>query len=271
MSMETQATIPEVLVTGIGSRPSVPVWASGSGTKPELVSNEEIEQRDLLPDLLIVRAETPKVFLEHHRFVAVLARKQQEASGPAIILIEFKKTGRAYEPEVLAEVLRAFRERADVRLVVEPGQAKGAFVDAIVQVIARKGKPTESHMQQDADPFAKVKEIVDATADLRTERGNLSAARIADTFEISVAELAKLVGKTRQAVSQRDDSKSIQKALLPFERVARLRSVLGENFKKWLRIPNRRFADKAPLDVILAGKVKIAAELVEDMLTGTPS
>jgi hypothetical protein len=137
-------------------------------------------------------------------------------------------------------------------------------------VIARREEPTGANEHRDVDPFAGVKEIVDSTADLRTGSGNLSAARVAEAFGISVAELAGLIGKTRQAVSQRDESKSIQEALLPYERVARLRAVLGQNFKKWLRIPNRELADRVPLDVIREGNVKVAAELVEDMLTGTP-
>ena len=268
--MEAQTAAPEVLVTGFGTQASIPEWATVSGKRPELVSTEDIEQRDRLPDLLIVRAKAPKEFLGHVRFVSALARKQQEMPGQAIIVIDFKKTHRAYGPELLAYVLKAFWDKTSVRLVPEPRQAKGIFVDALAHVIARREEPTGANERRDVDPFAEVKEIVDSTADLRTDSGNLSAARVAEAFGISVAELAGLIGKTRQAVSQRDESKSIQQALLPYERVARLRAVLGQNFKKWLRIPNRRLADRVPLDVIREGNVKVAADLVEDMLTGTP-
>ncbi len=256
-------------MTGIGTRASVPAWASISGRKPELVSSQEITHRERLPDVLIVRAEAPKSFLAHGKFVSSLARRQRESPGRTIILIEFKKTGRAYGPWSLADVLRPFRDRADIRLVSEPHQAKGIFVDALAQVIARIDD-APAHDRPNADPFAGVKEIIESTADLRTETGNLSAARIAEVFGIPKAELARLAGKTRQAVSQSDDAYSIQEALLPFERVARLRAVIGQNFKKWLRIPNRQLADKAPLDLILDGKVRVVADLVEDMLTGNP-
>ena len=68
--------------------------------------------------------------------------------------------------------------------------------------------------------------VIDATSDLRAKSGRLSATLVAEAFGISVAEVARSLGQSRQAVTKTSDSKSLQKDLQPFERIARLRSVL---------------------------------------------
>jgi len=60
--------------------------------------------------------------------------------------------------------------------------------------------------------------------------------------------------------------------LQPFERVARVRAVLSQNdFRKWLHLANDQLDGRTPLEAIRHGKVAVVADLVEDMLTGSPS
>jgi len=95
---------------------------------------------------------------------------------------------------------------------------------------------------------------------------------VASVFGLSVAELAALIGRTRQTASKTPDADSLQPLLQPFERVARVRAVLSQNdFRKWLHLANDELDGRTPLEAIRHGKVAVVADLVEDMLTGSPS
>jgi Protein of unknown function (DUF2384) len=114
--------------------------------------------------------------------------------------------------------------------------------------------------------------VVKATEDLRAKSGRLSANNVAFVFGLSAAELAALVGRTHQTMSITPDAESLQPLLQPFERVARIRAVLrGNDFRKWLHRGNEELDGRTPLEAIRQGKVGLVADLVEDMLTGTPS
>lgn len=122
-------------------------------------------------------------------------------------------------------------------------------------------------------PLDKVKAVVDATADLREANGNLSAARIAKVFGVSLSQLAGCLGRSKQAVSKTPDADSLQEALGYLERVARLRLVAGSDaeFRKWLRMPNDTLGNRTPLDLLAAGQWQAMADKVDDILTGMPT
>lgn len=114
--------------------------------------------------------------------------------------------------------------------------------------------------------------VVSATADLRESSGNLSAARIAEVFGVSLSQLAGWLGRSKQAVSKTPDADSLQTALEYFERVARLRLLTKDNgeFRKWLRTPHPDIEAKNPLELLGKGKWQALADHVDDMLSGTP-
>jgi hypothetical protein len=121
-------------------------------------------------------------------------------------------------------------------------------------------------------PLDEIKEVLAATADLRTRSGNLSADRVASLYGVSMNQLAGWLGKSRQAVSKTPDADSLQAGLAYFERVARLRTVIPkDNFLKWLRMRNDQLDDKEPLELLAKGEGQVVADLVDDMLTGAPA
>ena len=115
--------------------------------------------------------------------------------------------------------------------------------------------------------------LVEATGDLRAASGNLCANAVAESFGVSVNQLAGWLGRTRQAVSKTPDADSLQDGLATFEQVARLRTVLApDTFRKWLRMPNGQLGGAKPLNLLATGRQRpIVAGLVEDMLTGMPT
>jgi hypothetical protein len=121
-------------------------------------------------------------------------------------------------------------------------------------------------------PLDEVQKIVAATADLRESNGNLSARRIAELFGISLNQLAGWLRRSRQMLTKTPDADSLQPALAYFERVARLRSVVGDDdaFRKWLRMSHPNVAARNPLELLALGKWQALADFVDDILSGTP-
>ena len=108
--------------------------------------------------------------------------------------------------------------------------------------------------------------------DLRTERGRISAKLIAELYDLDQAELARWLGKQKQAIFKTPDAESLQSGLEYFERIARLRTELSDNdFVKWLRMPNEFLDDGPPFELIAEGEWQLVADLVADMITGSPT
>jgi uncharacterized protein (DUF2384 family) len=151
-----------------------------------------------------------------------------------------------------------------------------AAVDAIEPTIdvLRSSSTNEANELEPPKPsmLDKMQKVLDATKDLRTERGKLSAKLIADLYDVPQAELARWLGKQKQSVFKTPDADSLQKDLEYLERIARLRtSLTDEDFRKWLRMPNELLDGKRPIELIAEGKRQIVADLVVDMISGSPT
>lgn len=149
-------------------------------------------------------------------------------------------------------------------------------IDLLLKEVERalRGKPAakETALPRPS-PLDEIKEVLAATADLRTRGGNLSAERVASLYGVSMNQLAGWLGKSRQAVSKTPDADSLQAGLAYFERVARLRAVVksDEAFRKWLRTDSDLLDGDSPLDVMARGEWQVMADYVDDMLTGAPT
>lgn len=110
-------------------------------------------------------------------------------------------------------------------------------------------------------------------ADLRTERGNLSASRIAEVFGVSLTELGAWIGKKKTTLSRTPDAPALQSLLAPLEGIARMRGLVADDdaFRKWLRTDHRLLEGKSPLHWVQQGRLQEIADFVDDALTGQPS
>ena len=126
--------------------------------------------------------------------------------------------------------------------------------------------------QAGKSPLDRIKAVLDATSDLREENGNLSAARVAKVFGVSLGQLAGWLGRTKQALSKTPDADSLQEPLGYFERVARLRMITDgdANFRKWLRTSHELLDNAPPQELLAKGEWQALADYVEDILTGNP-
>jgi hypothetical protein len=121
-------------------------------------------------------------------------------------------------------------------------------------------------------PLDQLKAVLESTSDLREANGNLSAARVAKVFGVSLSRLAEWLGRTKQALSKTPDADSLQETLGYFERVARPRMIAqgDAEFRKWLRTPHELLDNAPPLKLLARREWQTLADYVENILTGNP-
>ncbi len=231
---------------------------------PRVVATENVRSLSQLPELTVVRAEAPAAILALQPFLKSLANGIRKTPRPAKILFVFDGVDRV-DAAKLFEVLTYFDRPADIEFMRLPGDVHFRLDEAVAKIWAEQ----DAERSRGADPLSRIKSVIAATADLRTASGRLSAQKVARAFGLAVAELAGMLGRSRQAVSKTGDAESLQPALAPFERIARLGAPLSpSDFLRWLRMPNEQLEGRSPLDAIRAGRVTEIADLAEDMLTG---
>ena len=136
---------------------------------------------------------------------------------------------------------------------------------------ALRAAPAKGVRQPRPSALDHLKEVMAVTEDLRTASGNLAADRLAKVYGVSLSQLADWLGRSRQAVAKTPDADSLQQPLAFFGRIARLRAVVSpDGFRKWLRMPNESLDGKQPLELLPSADRQVLADLVDDMLTGSP-
>ena len=256
---------PQVLLTGPGAKAQVPTWIRGRFT-PKVATARQVRQLTRLPQLTVVRAPEPESVLAEAGFLSLLADRLHETPVPARILFVFDTRSRRTDPRTLLRVLRYFDRAEAVEFARGAEQATFALDGALAKIWADQQTPTST-----ADPLGRLKSVIAATADLRSESGRLSARKVAEVLGLPLSQLAAAISKSRQTLWKTDDAEAIQELLVPFERIARLRAVLSQrDFRSWLNMANEQLDGRAPIDLVRAGKAGVVADLAEDMLTGSP-
>ena len=258
---------PPVLLTGPGAKAQVPAWISGRFS-PKVATAHQIRRLSRLPQLTVVRASEPESVLAESGFLSLLADRLHDTPSPARVLFVFDPSRRRTDPRTLLRVLRHFDRSEVVEFARGAEQATLALDSALAKIWA--DLPDEAPAPA-ADPLGRLKSVIAATADLRSEAGRLSARRVAEALGVPLSQLGAAIGKPRQTLWKTDDAEALQELLRPFERVARLRAVLTErDFRSWLNMANDQLDGRTPIDVIRRGQAGVVADLAQDMLTGSP-
>jgi len=266
MEVATKA-YPQVLLTGPGAKARVPPWIRGRFS-PKVATARQIRRLPRLPQLTVVRASEPESVLAESGFLSLLADRLHDTPVPAKVLFVFDTSRRRTDPRTLLRVLKYFDRAEAVEFARGAEQATLALDSALAKIWA--DLPDQAPAQA-ADPLGRLKRVIAATADLRSESGRLSARRVAEAMGLPISQLAAAIGKSRQTLWKTDDAEALQKPLRPFERIARLRAVLSDrDFRSWLNMANDQLDGRTPIDVIRGGQVSVVADLAEDMLSGSP-
>ncbi len=102
------------------------------------------------------------------------------------------------------------------------------------------------------------------------KQGRFSAKLVADLFGVPTSEVARWLGKSRQAVSQTPTAASLQQPLAELARVAAVRHAVADDaaFRAWLRMPQALLENRSPLDWIERGRRRQVGDFVQNILTG---
>jgi CheY-like chemotaxis protein len=104
--------------------------------------------------------------------------------------------------------------------------------------------------------------------------GRLDAKRLAAYLGLSLTALARATGKGYKAVFKSPANTALQPLLAPMHSLLlALHRVRGgrREVLAWLNTPHAELAGKRPIDLILAGRAQIVADLLEATLAGVPT
>ncbi|NBB78916.1 MAG: hypothetical protein GVY36_05650 [Verrucomicrobia bacterium] len=257
------ATTKEIPVTfaGIDGPGSVPAWARAfHATRSTLA---ELCVTSALPGIAVLQSTRPRKVIEQTDQLSKLFESYSDSTHFYSRLILGFKKAEAEEFLNLAPILAKYPGLSSrVELVRQSDDLQDALLEAITKVLA-------SHTEH--DPLAEVSSVAKVDRSLRAENGRIDAEKVAAAFGFSMAELGRQIGiKNRQTIAKTPYSEALQPLLRPYERIARLRTVLSEaDFKAWLHTPNDLLEDReAPIDYLKAGAREPLASVAENMLTG---
>ena len=114
----------------------------------------------------------------------------------------------------------------------------------------------------------------DYTAKLFNETsGRLDIRSVAEIYDLSVSELARMINVEAKTAHKTPDSTAIRDGLIPFEEVAKTLSLMRgsvSNFRRWLNASNAELNFRTPLQMIHAGQIHELAGIVRSALLGQP-
>lgn len=258
-------TVP-IFFTDSTKRSTIPVWAKKYNAKEVAYAKVMDGQR---PGVVIVHAKNSGELKRHAPQTRRLASKLSQGTSPFQVVFFFDKETKGQEAKEMASVFKLFPRLASrLNFSWSSQNLKDRVLEALVKYAAEE----EERQKEFPDALAQAKEVIAATRHLRSSSGRLSATAIASALGLKDAQMAALLGRSRQALAKTPDAPAIQQALIPFERIVRLCAVLKKpNFLAWLQRKNPHLDDLSPLEVITSGRPEVVADLVEAMLTGTPS
>jgi uncharacterized protein (DUF2384 family) len=101
----------------------------------------------------------------------------------------------------------------------------------------------------------------------------IDARRVADFFGLPLAELARLLDRSAQAVHKTPDAPALQDRLSVFVRIATALTTLFDSPQKsrvWLNAPHPDLDGTRPIELLKKRKAEVVADLLEDALLGHP-
>jgi hypothetical protein len=109
---------------------------------------------------------------------------------------------------------------------------------------------------------------------LHASSGRLDAREVSALYGVSLAALARALGRSEQAVHKTPTAPGIQPALRVYERIAAiLLHLTGSEtgLRTWMQASNPELEDETPMTLLLNGEGEVVAELLEDVLRGEPA
>ncbi len=109
---------------------------------------------------------------------------------------------------------------------------------------------------------------------LHASNGRLDAQKVSALYSISLASLARALGRSEQSVHKTPTSPRIQPALRVYERIAAMLIRLTGSeigMRTWMQASNPELEGETPLGLLLNGEGEVVADLLEGVLCGEPA
>ena len=110
-------------------------------------------------------------------------------------------------------------------------------------------------------------------AHVHDDTGDIAPSELAAVLELSQAQLARVVGVSRQLLSRSPRSVKVQRGLRRVEYLfARVRNLTGSpvNARVWLKMGHPDFGGVAPVDLLEEGRIEAVEDLVLAIELGLP-
>lgn len=248
-----------VTFAGVDRPGTVPASARGFDTVRSTVA--ELCIAAMLPEITVVQSLNPHKFIEATHLVSKFFAVFCADSLYKRMILNFKHAD-AEDFLDLAPLLAKHPGLADrVEFVSSYGELYSTLLETYTKLLATRIAK---------DPLGDVRSVIKAGRTLRAASGRVDAGKVAEAFGMSIAELARQIGVSKQRISKTSDSEALQSLLRPYERIARLRTVLPDaDFKAWLNTPNEHLENRdAPIAYLKDGAQEPLADFAENMLTG---
>lgn len=108
---------------------------------------------------------------------------------------------------------------------------------------------------------------------IHDETGDIQVTELVNLFEMSQAQLARILGVSRQTLNRSPRSVKVQRGLRRLEYLfARVRNLTGSpaNARIWLKMGHPDFDGVAPIDLLEEGHIEAVENLLLAAETGLP-
>lgn len=220
------------------------------------------EQRDMTPELVIYDLAGPDA-----PRVEVLAQLPSEMPGTSVLYL-------CGPEEDCLEHLAATLEQPNVDFVLSPEDPRELRLRAHRLLARRQSAPTLTREDIKISPMTAHGVMQHLVPALHAPNGRLDARAVSTLFGISLAALARALGRSEQAVHKTPTAESLQGPLRLFERVAAALLRLTGNeagLRAWAHARNPELEEETPINLLLHGEGEVVADLLEAVLTGEPA
>jgi transcriptional regulator with XRE-family HTH domain len=108
---------------------------------------------------------------------------------------------------------------------------------------------------------------------IHNEHGDIEVTELATLLSVTQSQLARMLGVSRQLLSQSPHAETVQRGLRRLEYLfARLRNLTGSprNARIWLKMGHPDFEGIAPLELLEQGHIEAIEDLILAIETGQP-
>lgn len=172
------------------------------------------------------------------------------------------------------EELSAALQRPNVDFILDTNDPRELRLRATRLIARSVGYPNAIKGSESVSTSAPSRVLHHIVPRLHTSNGRLDAREVCSLYGISLAALARSLGRSEQSVHKTPTSLAIQSGLRIYERVAALLLRLTGSetgLRAWMQASNPELENEPPIALLLNGEGEVVEGMLESVLHGEPS